>query len=95
MTTKLPELNALASKIVGDGKQPDWFFVTDGGNVVTVTTDPKLAYGHWQALAQRRPAQECALENRTVGVLASVEPRDENDARLVITDNSRMLKALR
>lgn len=33
------------------------------------------------------PRQECALENRTVGVLASVEPIEEGSSRLVVRDD--------
>ena len=93
---QIPTLNDLASVMVGDGLKPDVYFVTDGGNVVTVTTDARLAYHHWTNLAQRRPLQECALEDRLIGVIACVEPEeDEPNSPLGVFDHSSMVKELR
>lgn len=85
-------LNALATEMVGDGKSGNLFFVTDQGNVVTVSGDFKVAYGHWKQLAARRPLIESALEDRHHGVIASVEPEDENGPGLVVFDDSYAMR---
>lgn len=91
---KIAILEALASSTIGDGKSPDLFFVTDQGVCVTVTRSFETAYEQWKALSRRYPRTECALENRTVGVLASMEPESEEPgARLEIRDDTRMLKS--
>lgn len=72
---KVPELQALATKMVGDGKSPDLFFVTDQGVVVGVSLSFQAAYSQWLALADRG-AVESALENRNYGTLAWMEPPD-------------------
>lgn len=93
-TTKIEVLQNLASQIIGDGSKSDMFFVTDQGVVVTVTRDFDTAYAHWKQLARRSPFVECALENRTVGVLASVEPDSDDDGALLeVRDDTRMLRA--
>lgn len=81
-------LEQLARELIGDGKTPDLFFVTDGGNVVTITADYRVARIHWERLRARYPLQECALENRTYGVIASVEPEEDGDSQLVVSDDS-------
>lgn len=86
---KTEQLEELARSVVGDDKTPDIFFVTDQGTVVTVSRDFKTAYTHWCELAARYPRVECALENRTYGVLADISPEsDEPGARLVRTDDT-------
>lgn len=79
-------LDALASDMVGDGGSPNVFFVTDGGHVVTVTTDRSAAWAQWRRLADRLPLRECALEDRQTGVLASVEPAEDGSDVLVRDD---------
>lgn len=73
MVQRIEALQALARDMVGDGKTPDLFFVTDRGAVVTVTTDFELASSHWEALSRQRPMMECVLEGRRYGVIASVD----------------------
>lgn len=92
--THNPELDDLARRLVGDGRTPDLFFVTDDGHVVAVYSQFLRAYGHWRDLAARTPRRECALENRTYGVIASVDPRSETDARLIVIDASRDFRAV-
>lgn len=67
--TRFECLEELARDLIGDGKTPDLFFVTDRGNVVTVTTDYRDAAGVWDAVtfdlcsrpfADFRPAEEQA-----------------------------------
>ena len=84
---KIKELQELATKMVGDGKNPNLFFVTDRGVTIMVTRSFQTAYSQWQSLAHR----ESALEDRKWGVIASVEPRDDgtaNHKQLIIIDDS-------
>jgi hypothetical protein len=87
MMSAYERLNQLASELVGDGKSPNLYFVTDGGSVLTVTLDGRLAYQHWRALAARRPRVDCALEDRETGVLCSVEPAEDSGGRRVVHDD--------
>lgn len=75
-------LSALASEFIGDGNACNVFFVTDAADVVTVTYDYHTARDHYRALARRRPLQECALEDRLYGVIASVSPIEEGSSTL-------------
>lgn len=82
---KTPALQSLASDMVGDGKSPNLYFVTDGGVTVTVTRNRELALREWRELAKRFPRVECALEDRKTGVLCSVAPEsDAPGARLIV-----------
>jgi hypothetical protein len=82
-------LNTLARDFVGDGKHRNMYFVTDNGDVVTITDDRDVAVAHWRQLAARRPLVESALEDRLTGVIASVEPEiDTPGALLRIYDES-------
>ena len=74
---KIAELENLARDMVGDGKRPNLYFVTDGGTVTMVTRDRVAARGAWYDLSMRRPLQECALEDRLTGVLADVSPDED------------------
>lgn len=65
----MTELNNLARDMVGDGKSPDVFFVTERGNVILITTKFDLAYAAWQELAERRIVS--SLENRTYGFICA------------------------
>jgi len=85
---KINELEALASNLIGDGQSPNLYFVTDRGVVVTVTRSFEVAREEWKQLSRRSPRLECALEDRKVGVLASVEPEsDEEGAPLRVFDH--------
>ncbi len=84
---KIAALEILACDMVGDGKAPDLFFVTDQGVVITVTRNKSVAYDEWRNLAARRPMVESAMESRRFGVIASVEPEsDKPGARLIVID---------
>lgn len=86
MPHKIAALEELARHTIGDGGREHLYFVTDRGIVVTVTRDRDIALQHWRTLAARRPLQECALEDRAYGVLASVEPEgDEPGSPLCIS----------
>jgi hypothetical protein len=85
MKVHIGPLQALARDLVGDCKRPNFYFVSDGPTVVTVTKNAKLARAHWEELARRRPLKECTLENRLCGVIASVQREsDAPGARLVV-----------
>lgn len=86
------ELQALPVDMVGDGKTPDVFFVSQQGIIVLITTEYELAHSYWAAISRNRDV-ETALENRTFGVIASVGPEDdEDDAKLVLTDDDFLYK---
>lgn len=85
---KIDVLETMARDMVGDGKSPNLFFVTDQGVVTLVARNGDDAYTAWSRLATRSPRVECALEDRQTGVLASIEPEtDEPNARLVRLDD--------
>lgn len=86
-----PVLEELARTMVGDGQTPDLFFITQKGVVVAVDVDPEAAYSRWrQCQHGKRGPVECALENRTYGVIASWQPEsDEPGARLECIDHYR------
>jgi hypothetical protein len=84
-------LEDFASITIGDDKAPNLYFVTDQGVLVTITRDFDVAYAHWQTLAQRAPRVESSLEDRQHGVLASVEPDEENSNRLIVIDDTHWL----
>lgn len=89
---RIPQLEEFASATIGDDKTPDLFFVSDNGSIVTVTRNFDLAYRHWLQLAARYSLTECALENRTFGVLASVEPAREGSTAMVRLDYTGVFK---
>ena len=96
MSNKIEALEELARAMIGDGQSPDLFFVTDRGQVVSVDVCHISAYERFIALAQRSPRKECVLENRTFGVIASVEPdSDEPVARLILCDDYHMFKRMK
>jgi hypothetical protein len=85
---RLECLEELARTMVGDGKSPDLFFVTVGGNVVMISREYRPAYACWKRHASASPLYECALENRQIGVIASVQPEEDDDKRLEVIDDS-------
>jgi hypothetical protein len=82
---KVEEVEAIARKVVGDGKSPNLFFVSQEGVILTVTRDFELAYQQWRALPRN---VETALEDRKNGVIADTGPVEEGSKRLVTTDDS-------
>lgn len=82
------DLEKMASNLVGDGKAPNIFFVSIGGNIVMITLDFDAAYEFWKQNSNQRQ-HETALEDRKTGVLATVEPEsDEPGAKLVRFDDT-------
>lgn len=96
---RIESLEKLASETIGDGannrQEPNLYFVTQEGNVVLVTTSFATASREFDSLA-RLVNQECALEDRLCGVLASVqhdidEETEEELDRLVLLDERGVL----
>lgn len=100
MTTKelmnRTELDTLATKLVGDGKSPNLFFVSalaEGSTneeesiVLTVTNEIGVAYNHWRKLASSCPSRMPMLEDRQYGVMASVD-RNEDTGQLEVNEDS-------
>lgn len=88
------ELDVLATTLVGDGKAPNWLFVSissrenpEQSQVVTMTQDPRMAYNQWKRLVRESKGLQPLLEDRVHGTVASVEP-DEQD-RLCVYDDFR------
>ena len=82
-----PQLDQMARDIVGDAKHPNMFFVSVGHHVILVALDFRVAYSLWQDLSMDR-AFETTLEDRQHGVIASVEPADDDDPTLMRLDDS-------
>jgi hypothetical protein len=86
---RLEFLEKLARDLVGDGKEPNLFFVSSNGNIILISRDFEAAYRKYREHARTRD-HETALEDRKTGVIASVEPvSDEPDAKLIEHDDSR------
>lgn len=83
------ELDALATVLVGDGKSPNFFFVSTSQGVQTVSRDFRVAYEQWRTLADGSPSLLPMLEDRKTGVIASVDRENEDGTgRLVWNDSS-------
>lgn len=84
---KVPQLQKLATEMVGDETNPDVFFVSVNGTIVMVTTVFAEAYRFWDNFAKETNLQvETCLENRCYGVIASVEPKDEGSSKFIRLD---------
>lgn len=82
---KIEALENLARDMVGDGKTPNVFFVSkQPQGLVLVTRDEEAAYNYWQSLPRN---VETSLEDRSFGVIASTEPREEGSTQLVTHDD--------
>ena len=84
---KIKELQELPVNMVGDGKSPNVFFVSEQGVITTVTRDFLVAYEAWKTLSYMTPLRECMLEDRKIGVIASVEPIEDGSDKLVTRDD--------
>jgi hypothetical protein len=92
---RIAALERLVSDMIGDGKAPNLFFVTHGGNVILIARDFEVAYPVWQSISHQRTA-ETSLEDRQTGVLASVEPEsDKPGARLRLLDDTHDVRRRR
>ncbi len=71
------ELEKLAREMVGDGKDPNWFFVSDSKGIALVTRDFNAAYAFWLSLPRNA---DSSLEDRKTGTLCQIFPAHaEND----------------
>lgn len=88
ISKRIEALEAVARKLVGDGKSPNVFFVSLDGNIIMIALDFHLAYQKWKEISSQRTT-ETSLEDRQTGVLASIEPEsDEPGAKLVRWDDT-------
>lgn len=86
MKRKIKEFESMATNLIGDGKTPDLFFVSEQGVIITISRSFDTAYNEWKGLPRNI---ETALENRSYGVICSTSPDDENGNKLVTWDDSR------
>lgn len=84
-------LQDLASEMVGDGQEPNMFFVSKQGVVVMVVDDFYAARNYWHGLLFENV--ECCVEDRLWGVIASKEPRSDTDPKLILWDDSEEFQA--
>lgn len=85
----IPQLNKLATELVGDGEKINVFFVSLGSNVQMVTTEFEPAYKLWRTLTRENSSAETYLEDRKWGVIADRSPAAEAaNSRLVTHDDS-------
>src|SRR6185295_1454724 len=91
MAKKIQELEALATNMVGDGRSPELYFVTDEGAVVMVSRWFRPAYDIWRYLSRQQPRRASALESRKIGLLASVGEDEEKPGKLVIRDDTEYM----
>ena len=75
VTLSQAEAQALATEMIGDGQQPDVYFVSKGEQVVYISTVFVAAYHYWQHMSGWN--NSCMLENRTFGVIASHEKNEQ------------------
>ena len=80
-------LDAIATSMVGDGKSPNLFFVSDDKGVIMVTPSFEIAYIYYRSCTKRHFG-EIALEDRAHGGVASVE-YDESEREYTSMDDSR------
>ncbi len=83
-------LERLASEIIGDGKLPNLYFVTVEGKVIMITQDFEGARKSWSRFAAAMDVPT-SMEDRQVGVLASVEPEEGDMHGLVRYTNFDLL----
>jgi hypothetical protein len=86
---KVEEFEQLARTLIGDGKSPNIFFVSEQGCVFLVTTNFEAAYMAWRKVDYHK---ESALEDRKTGVIASREPEEDGSKRLITIDDSYLFK---
>ena len=90
---RIKQLEELASNLIGDGKSPNLFFVTHQGNVILISRDFDIAYKEWKSVTSSSPCtEETSLEDRKTGVLASREPEEEGSRKLVVVDDTDLLR---
>lgn len=73
-------LDGMAAELVGDGKDPNLYFVTRGGKTLMVTIDKDAAYSFWKSITTS--SNETQLEDRKNGSLAGQVKDDEKGGKL-------------
>ena len=94
MKRKIKELEELASKMVGDGKSPNVFFITLQGVVVMITLDFNEAYHKWKRVSfngsiSHHPTVETTLEDRQYGCICLIQPEEDDSTKLIVSDEAR------
>jgi hypothetical protein len=79
---EIKQMQEMARDMVGDGKEPNVFFISQEGVICTVTTHAMIAYDHWKALPRHK---ESAFEDRLYGVICTTESQ-EGTNRLIVHD---------
>lgn len=91
-TKKIKALEKLASKMIGDGKYPHLFFVSQGAKgVILVSRSFQIAYKTWKSLDHKT---EDMLEGRCWGIICDTCPNVDNPNRKLVTwdDSKTFLK---
>ncbi len=78
-------LNKLAQAHVGDCKTPNLFFVSVGGKTKMVGMDGTAAYEYWKKVSKNKD-KETSLEDRLVGCICSMEPKEVDSKELIVID---------
>lgn len=86
---QIKELNALATKMIGDDQAPNLFFVSLQGNILLVTTEFDTAYAYWRFMPR---TIETALEDRQHGLLAFTAPQEDGSSKLVTYDDTKLFE---
>ena len=81
---KITLMEELATAIVGDGKNPNIYFVSKGSEIMCITTSYKLARKCWEDLPRNVAT---AMEDRKYGVIASNDPDEDASGRRVLNDD--------
>jgi len=77
-------VEGLASQLVGDGQEPNVYFVSVKGECELITIHGDVAYDYWLHLPRN---VETSLEDRLTGTLADTAPADDDDPRLITQDD--------
>ena len=88
MKKKIKQLEDLAISTVGDGKNPNLFFVSENGVITTVTRDFNIAYNKW--MDNRYDCINSVIEDRKNGMICEYCPFSKNNERICIDDSVNM-----
>lgn len=93
--TRIEEMEAIAREMIGDGKKPNVYFVSQfsegekGPGLVLISRNFDVAYEFWLSLPRNI---ETIFEDRLTGVLAETTPVDEGSKVLCTIDDTTMLE---
>lgn len=77
--------------MIGDGENPNVYFVTVGGNVSFISTDFFTAYGCWKVNSCMKN-KETTLEDRKWGQICAVGKEDTSEKFVTIDDSNEFTK---